>query len=189
MTGSRAGRRYATALFELAQEQGVLEKVRDDLRKLVDVWNQSDELRSVAHNPQFGPDILRRLVGAFADRLNTHSLVKTTTQIMAERGRLDDLPSLGQSFQARLDRESGRVRAEIVSASHLSDSTVSELEKALREATGREIVVVRREDPSLIGGIVASVGSQLFDGSLRNQLRGLRNELIAASERRAGDRT
>ncbi len=182
MIGSAVGKRYATALFELASEKSVAEKVGKDLRALADAWDGSDELRNVFENPQYGLEQKRGVIKALATRLGVHAMVLNVSQMLSDRRRLRHLPEIAESYARLAERRSGRVRAEIVSASKLPESYYERLTQALKQATGKDIVLVRREDPSLIGGVVTTVNGRVFDGSVKNRLRGLRSQLLASTD-------
>ena len=70
------------------------------------------------------------------------------------------------------------MRAEIITAAPLPDAYYAQLEKTLSEVTGRQVSIVKRTDPSIIGGVVARVGDTVFDGSIANRLKDLRAQLL-----------
>jgi len=80
------------------------------------------------------------------------------------------------------EAETGRVRVEVTSAKPLSDAYYSQLTEKLQRATDRQVVLVKKQDPSLIGGVVTRIGDQVFDGSLSNRLSELRETLLADGE-------
>lgn len=178
MIGSAVGKRYATALYELAHEQQAVEKIGNDLSELAASWESSEDLRTVFENPQFGVDQKRGVIEAIAAKAGVHPLLKNTLLILADRRRLTHLPEIAEAFARIAERRSGRIRAEIVTATKLSDAYYQQLQTALKQATGKDVVLVRREDPSLIGGVVTTVGGRVFDGSLKNRLRELRSQLL-----------
>jgi len=76
------------------------------------------------------------------------------------------------------ETRAGGLRAEVTTAAQLPESYFTELENTLRAITGRDVKVVRHVDPSLVGGVIARVGDQVFDGSLKNRLSELKTELL-----------
>lgn len=182
MIGSAVGKRYATALYELAEEQKVADKVGKDLRGLADAWEASDELRNVFENPQFGIEQKRAVIKSLAERLMVHGMVKNVSQMLSDRRRLRHLPEIADAYERLSEARSGRVRAEIVSATKLPETYYRQLTATLQQATGKDVVLVRREDPSLIAGVVTTVGGRVFDGSLKNRLRELRSQLLASTD-------
>lgn len=182
MIGSAVAKRYATALYELAEEKGATQKVGADLSSLANAWESHDELRQVFLNPQFGLDAKRKVIGSLADRLGAHVIVKNTLQMLSDRRRLNHLPEIADVFVRLSERRSGKVRAEIVTATKLPEAYYTQLQETLKQATGKDVLLVRREDPSLIGGVVTTVGGRVFDGSIKNRLRELRSQLLASTD-------
>jgi F-type H+-transporting ATPase subunit delta len=182
MIGSAVGKRYASALYALAHEAEVVEKIGADLAALAEAWAANEELRHVFSNPGFLPEQKRSVVTALAERLSAHPLLRNTLLLLADRRRLVHLPEIAAAYRAIAERRAGLVRAEIVTAVKLPEAYYRELENTLRQATGKDVLLVRREDPSLIGGVVTTVGGRVFDGSLKNRLRGLRSQLLAATD-------
>lgn len=182
MIGSAVAKRYATALFELAHEASVVPKVGSDLGNLAAAWTTSSDLRNVFQNPSFGADAKRSVIVALADKLGVHVMVKNIAQMLADRRRLEHLPAIAETYALISERRSGKIRAEIVTATKLPESYYAQLEKTLRDATGKDVILVRREDASLIGGVVTTVGGRVFDGSIKNRLRELRSQLLASTD-------
>lgn len=174
-----AARRYAKALYELADETRQVDKVRGDLAALASALDASAELRAVMSNPAFTPDQKKNVIVRVAERLGAHKHVTSTLQLLVDRGRIGELGELSIAFGALAERRSGRVQAEVVSATPLDVGYCARLEKTLRELTGREVTLVKRTDPSLIGGIVTRIGDTVFDGSIANRLKDLEASLLA----------
>ena len=181
MIGSAVGKRYATALYELAEENKSVDAVRKALEAIATAWRESDELRSVFENPRFGPDAKRKVAAALADRVSAPVLLKNALQMLTDRRRLAHLPDIADAFVRIAERRSGVVRAEVVTASRLPEAYFDQLRSTLEQATGKKVALVRREDPSLIAGVVTTVGGRVFDGSLKNRLRELRSQLLTAA--------
>jgi F-type H+-transporting ATPase subunit delta len=182
MIGSAVGKRYATALYALAHEQEAVEAIGKQLGDLAEAWDENPELRHVFANPRFSAEQKRDVVAAIASRISAHPLLQNTLLLLADRRRLLYLPEIAHAYRTIAERRAGLVRAEIVTAVKLPETYYRELENALRQATGKDVVLIRREDPSLIGGVVTTVGGRVFDGSLKNRLRGLRSQLLTVTE-------
>jgi len=182
MIGSAVAKRYATALYELAEEKKVADEVARNLDALAQAWESSEELRRCFQNPQFGTEQKRDVMRALADRLRCHAVTRNTMLMLSDRQRLEHLPDIAEAYARLAERRAGRLRAEVVSAHPLPESYYAKLSAALKKSTGKEIVLVKKEDPSLIGGVVTTVGGRVFDGSLKNRLRELKNELLASTD-------
>ncbi|MDH3726310.1 MAG: ATP synthase F1 subunit delta [Myxococcales bacterium] len=176
------GRRYAKALLELAREQNQTDQVVRDTGALLDAWKASSELREIIRNPVVPKPALRAAIDAIMDKLGTSKLVRNTIGLLADRRRLLYLPDVLSAFEELSEAETGRVRAEVISAKPLDDAYYSRLQEMLQRATGRRIVLVKKQDPSLIGGVVTRIGDRVFDGSISNRLSELRETLLANGE-------
>jgi F-type H+-transporting ATPase subunit delta len=176
-----AARRYAKALYELAAESKQVDKVRGDLADLAKTFETSAELRALVENPAFTPDTKKKAIGAIAQRMGASALVVSTLKLLVDRRRISAIGELSEAFATIAERRSGRVRAEIITATPLPDAYYAQLEKTLSEVTGRQVTIQKRTDPSIIGGVVARVGDTVFDGSIANRLKDLRMQLLASS--------
>lgn len=181
MIASGVAKRYARALFELATEQGQVEKIGQALDAVATALQQSDELWGVVENPKHPLEVKRNVMQAIAERVGAPITVTHALMMLTERRRLRHLRAIADAYQSMAEEKAGRLRAEVVSAAPLPDAYYRELEATLSEVTGRKVTLVRRTDPSLIGGVVAKVGDTVFDGSIRNRLRDIRHQLLVAA--------
>lgn len=188
MIGSTVGRRYAKALYDLADDNSVAERVGNDLAALAETWKGSEELITLFRNPEFTVEAKRGVIKAVAERSGCHAITVNAVQLLSDRRRLAHLPNIAAAYALIADRHSGRIRAEIVTATRLPDAYYAQLQAKLEEATGKKVALIRSEDPSLIGGVVTTVGGRVFDGSLKNRLRGLRSQLLASTDPALGKR-
>ena len=177
MTASIIGRRYASALLALAEQQNAIEIVRRDLNDLLGSWRESRELRGVFENPSVSQANRAALLRELAQTSGMHPLLRDTLLLMSDRGRMSHLPELAEAFELLAEAKSGRVRAEVVSATQLPQDYYDNLRQTLERVTGKQVVVAPRVDPSLIGGVVTRVGDHVFDGSIKHRLVELKDEL------------
>lgn len=176
---SPIARRYAKALLGLAQERGVVDSVLRDVGALTDAWNESAELREIVRNPVIPKAALKAAVDAIMAKLGVSPLFRNTVNLMADKGRLPRLDAMLHALEELAEAESGRVRVEVTSAKPLSDTYYDRLAEKLQRITDRDVVLVKKQDPSLIGGVVTRVGDRVFDGSLINGLSELKETLLA----------
>jgi len=164
---------YASALFELARAEGVLDRVEDELFTLVQAVEGNPELRSALTDPELPVDkkqsLVDELIGGKASRL-TVGIV----QLIVSQGRADDLPGIVRAMLEQAASSRNRALAEVRSAVPLDDRTLSRLESALAKATGKQVELKVVVDPSVIGGIVARVGDTVIDGSVARRLQSAR---------------
>ena len=178
MSVSVIGKRYAKALLQLAADPGAAERAGRELKDFAATWNASRELRSVFENPGVKQDARRAVLRDIAQQMGMHDHVRDLLQLLADRRRMQHLPEVADAFEAMAEARSGRVRAEVTTASALPPGYFTELEKVLRDAAGKQVVLAHRVDPSLIGGVVTRIGDQVYDGSVKNRLAELKDELL-----------
>jgi F-type H+-transporting ATPase subunit delta len=116
------------------------------------------------------------------ERLQTVQIVRNTVHLLTDKGRLGHIDQVFKAVGELAEAETGRIRVQVTSARPMSDAYYAELTEKLQRMTDREVVLVKNEDPSLIGGVVTRIGDQIFDGSLSNQLSELRETLLANGE-------
>jgi F-type H+-transporting ATPase subunit delta len=181
MSEDRVGRRYATALFELALEAGSVDGTAAELETLSATLSASDELREVLTFPTNAAELRKSVFSSIADRLGTGLLVRNLVQLLLDRNRMTAFDACLASFRQLADENQGRVRGEVVSARAMTSEQLSAVRSKLEQMTGKRVLLETREDPSLIGGLVARVGNTLFDGSVRTQLEGIKRAMSDSS--------
>jgi F-type H+-transporting ATPase subunit delta len=172
VTGSLA-RRYARAAMQLANPDHVAAQLRVLARAMTD----SAELVSSLTNPAIRRADRRRIIDALLQRVSASSDTKNLVYLLLDGERLASLAAISRELDAMIEAKSGRVAAEITSAKKLDPQQLSQITAALEKLSGKTITVTHKEDPALLGGVVAKVGDTVYDGSLRAQLRSLRDEL------------
>ena len=176
ITGSLP-RRYARAVLELGTASGNLDKIAGDVRTLAHAMRDSEELVSVLSNPSIRRSDRRKVIDGLLQRIAAQPQTKNLVYLLLDGERLTHLPAISREVDAMIEARSGRVAAEVISAKPLSAIQVTQLTDALEKLSGKKVVVTKREDAALLGGVVAKVGDTVYDGSLRTQLRNIRDEL------------
>lgn len=169
--------RYASALYELADQNKALDQVADDLRTLRAMIDESDDLARVVRSPVMTRDEQAKGLSAVLDKAGAHDLVKKFVGIVAQNRRLFALSAMIKAFLAELAARRGEVTAEVTSAVALSDEQLSSVTDALKGVLGAQIAIEQKTDPSLIGGLVVRVGSRLVDFSIRAKLQRLQHAM------------
>lgn len=167
---------YAHGLLEIAQAEGRLRDVEDELFRFARIVEGNDELRMALANP--GLPAERR--AAIVDELLENRALPVTRAIatfIVGAGRGHDLPGIIERFVelAALSRE--HAIAEVRSAVPLGDAEVERLAEALGRATGKRVEVKVVVDPDVMGGLVATVGDMVIDGTVRHRLEQLKETL------------
>jgi F-type H+-transporting ATPase subunit delta len=176
------GKRYATALFQLADEIKQVERIGKDIGDFAAAFKGNPQLQSVFENPVYGAETRRRIIGDLATSAAMSPMVKNLLLLLSDRRRMRFVGEIADGFQQLSEARSGKVRAEVTVAADLPESYFLELKKTLETVTGKQVVIDKKKDPSLIGGVVARIGDQVFDGSIRNRLSGLKQELLSNTE-------
>jgi len=178
MRSPAAARRYARALFSLARDEGRVDAVRAELDDLSQLFEENTELRQAIFRP-LHPGVERRAVlQAVCQRLGSSITVRNFCAFLVDQRRVIDLEAICQAYLQLADAAAGRTHARVVSASPLRDEQRERLRRALSARTGQQVEFEESVDTSLLGGAVATVGSLVFDGSLRTQLEQLRASLM-----------
>ena len=177
MAGAGAARRYAKAMFQLAEESGSAADVRGQLDALAKLLAEHGELGEVLLRPLYPVAQRRAVMAAVAERLGAAPLLRSFLSYLIDHRRLVDFAAIRDEYGRLADERAGIVRATVRAASELSDEQRERLRRALSGRVGREVQLAVSVDPALLGGLVAQVGDVVYDGSLRTQLRQLRESL------------
>ncbi|MET0587168.1 MAG: F0F1 ATP synthase subunit delta [Novosphingobium sp.] len=172
ITASLPGR-YASALFDLASEQGLVTAVESDLDKLGNALKQSGDLADLIRNPQIGRETAGKAMDAVADLLKLSDLTKNFVGVLAANRRLGALANIIRAFSAIAASQRGEVSAEVTSAHPLTDAQLAELAAKLKAREGKEIKLKANVDPEVLGGLIVRIGSRQIDGSIRTRLNSL----------------
>ena len=177
MPSSQAARRYARALFELANEEGQTDAIRGELQGLRGLLDQSRELREAVLTPLRPAAERKGVVRAIAERGAVSGTVVHFLSLLIDQRRLLDFTGIQEEYERLANEASGLLTAAVTSAAPLDSERQERLRSALAARTGRQIQLDVSVDPSLIGGVIAKVGDTLYDGSVRTQLEQLQHNL------------
>jgi len=179
MTNRTAATRYARALLDVSvSESGDLAKVETDLAAFVALFAQYPALQKVLMNPAVPVQRKQGTVSELTTRLGTTPVLSKLIALLAERDRLVLLPDLLASYRERMLDHLKIVRVEVTTVAPIAADRATALEASLARMTGRTVTVVTRVDPSIIGGMVARIGSTVYDGSVTTQLAKMKRKLV-----------
>jgi F-type H+-transporting ATPase subunit delta len=167
---------YARALFEIAQAEGTIDEVEDELFRFARSYESSDALRN-ALTDEMVPAAKRQ---AIVEDLLGGKATSTTTQLVSMvvgSGRGRDLPAIIDRLVQRASSSKQLELAEVRSAVPLTDDQQTRLKAALANATGKQVNLKVIVDPSVLGGLVATVGDTVIDGSVRTRVDQLKSRL------------
>ncbi len=169
--------RYATAVFELAEEEKALDTVAADFAALRRAMHLSPELARLVRSPAFSREDQARALEALLLKMNAAPLTRKFVALLAAKRRLFVLEGIISAYNRKLARLRGEVEAEVTSARALSGSETEELKRVLKARLGREPRLNSRVDPALLGGLVVKLGSRMIDSSIRTKLNGIRSAM------------
>lgn len=165
--------RYATALFDLARDAKAVETVEASLATVRQAIDESAEFKLLINSPLVGRRDAVRAVEATAAALQLDAITAKFLGVLAENRRLRELPAILRAFRQLATAWRGETTAEVVSAHPLDAEQVDALQAQLRTRMGREVNVDLKVDPSLLGGLVVKIGSQMIDSSIKTRLNSL----------------
>lgn len=165
---------YAQAMFDVARAEGHAQAVGDELFRFARALEGSDELRSVLIDPHLPPskrqEIVEELLGGRA-----HATTVSLVSMAVAAGRARELPAIIDSLVKIAAADVGRVVAEVRTAIDLTDDQKTRLTAAIERATGRQVDLKTVVDPTVLGGVVTTVGDTVIDGSVRSRLEQLKH--------------
>ena len=171
-------RRYARALFELALESSDTDKVVEDLQDFTTELVAATDVWRMLTNPGFTKPQRRELLDQLLQRAPMGRESENFLRLLIDKGRLDHLPAIARELRNLDDQHQWRIRATVRSAVPLDAGDLTRLTGMLEQVTGKTVLMNQSVDTDLIGGMVTEVGGLMFDGSLRTQLRRMRERLV-----------
>ncbi len=174
--------RYAAALVDTVLASGAPLAPEQAVRELLDfetMLASSADLKHILNSPAVSRARKRGVIGKLAEAVQLSPTVRNFLYIVVNRGRANLLPTLRQSVEELIDQRRGIVRAAVTSAVALADGEKQSIGAELARISGRQVRCDFVVDPTLLGGVVARMGSTVYDGSVRGKLAALKSRLGA----------
>jgi F-type H+-transporting ATPase subunit delta len=171
--------RYARAIFDLGVEAGQLDALTGQIRSFADTYAANREFQSVLSNPLIELEKREAILQEVAARVGLSGVGLNAVRFIAKRNRLSSLPGIARRLASLADEKQGLVRATVTSAGPLPESFYERLVKELESATQRKVTLDRKQDPSLIAGVVTRIGDNTIDGSVKGRLAEIERQLSA----------
>ncbi len=169
---SLAGR-YATALLSLATENKAIETVESSLGALGDAMGESDDLKALISSPVLSRADAGKAIAAIAGQMKLDDLTTNVLGVLAANRRLDQITAVIRAFSTLASGHRGEITAEVTSAHPPDDAQVDALKAQLKKRVGSDVSVSTAVDPSILGGLVVKIGSQMIDNSIKTRLNTL----------------
>jgi len=177
---SAVANRYAHALVDIVMASGSPLKPEDALTQLRDVEaliQESQELRTALLTPAIQNSRKRAVMADLLAKIGGSPLIRNFVYVVIDHRRIGIIEEIREAFELQLDERMGFVRAEVSSAAPLDAPLSAGLESELSKLTGKRMRLRFDVDPELLGGVVARIGSTVYDGSVRGELRELRRKM------------
>jgi F-type H+-transporting ATPase subunit delta len=175
---SVVAKRYAKALVALAEEQGRLTETGDQLKRLAQLIDDTPELKSLLYNPAISQHFKEDLLTDLTQRLRIGPMEANFTRLLLEKGRLPHMPQIIELYEVLAEEVQNRLRVRVKTVIPLTPDLAAEVRRRFAQFTSKDIIIDQEIDPTLIGGIIAQMGSLILDGSIRNELLRPKTELV-----------
>jgi F-type H+-transporting ATPase subunit delta len=170
-------RRYARALLSLGKEDGNYLQYGAELNAFNELLKREKQAGYVLQSPMYDFTSRNTLLKAILEKTGFSQTINNFIQLLLTKGRIRYLEDITVFYAQLTDELSNIKRAMVTTAVQLSEDIIQRIQAALKEVVKKEVVVTVNQDPSIIGGIVAQVGDLTLDGSLRTQLKSLKESL------------
>ncbi|GCE48549.1 F-type H+-transporting ATPase subunit delta [Thermosporothrix hazakensis] len=169
-------RRYAEAIFNLARKQNTLDRTLEDVKGIAQLFS-GRKLSYLLREPKVPA---KRKESALREALASHVLPTSLNLalLVVQRELVEVMPNIAAELEQLLLNYRNQAVAEVTTAMPMDDEQRTIVQRALEKTTGKSIILQTRVDPSILGGVVARVGDQLIDGSVRNRLHILQQQLL-----------
>ena len=172
--------RYASALFDLARDAGVVDQVERELIALANMINTSAELKDFIASPVYDTATQANVVDAIVAKSNFGPLTQNFLKLVTRNRRLFVLPAMISAYQALAAEARGEVKASAISAAPLSSDQAQALRRELEAMVGKAVNLETSVDANLLGGLVVKIGSRMIDASLKTKLDRLKTVMKEA---------
>ena len=177
MISVRIARRYAKALLSIGREDGQAETYKEELGEFAKLLEENKELEEAISNPLYDAEGRKKVLQALVERLGPSKVMASFLFLLFDKGRMQYVKDIYTFYEKLTDELANIVRADLVSAVDLAEETIEKIRAALAQKTGKEVKMDVRVDPTLVGGAVTKIGDLVLDGSVRTQLKTLKESL------------
>lgn len=180
MSVETIARRYGAALADVVLKTGETDAVKAELGGWVELISSSPDLGSVFRNPSIAHADKEKVLENLIERTRPTRTTGNFLRVLLKNGRITELSEISTRFAEILDERNGIEKAYVTSARDLNDDQKADLRTNLERTTGKKIVLDFDVDRNIIGGVIARVGSTVYDGSVRTALENFKTELTGA---------
>lgn len=181
MKKSVVAKRYAKALVEMGREDNKFREIGEELRNIAAIFSSNPELKRFLLNVMYALKDRLVLTEKISEALKISDIVKRFLALLVETRCIGIIEDISIAYSKMEDELAGRIKIKVESAIELSEGRIKEINKRLRDLTKKEVTLRVEKNPSLIGGLVFTIGNIILDGSIKTQLEKVRERIIAGS--------
>lgn len=170
-------RDLTTALIESAKEEGRLEKISSDLEEFFEILYSQEEIKNALGSSVYKAEERKSIVSDIGKELRFDEIIVNFLNLAIELDRFKALVKSQEPFMQKITEASGRVKAEVIMSVKPSEADLQRIKEALSKLVEKDVELVLKVDPEILGGVITKVGDKLFDGSVKGQLESLRRAL------------
>lgn len=178
MSVETVARRYAGALADIVIKTGETDSVKTELRTWETMMFSESDLHNAFSNPSIAHANKEKVLEGLIEKTKPTKTTANFLRVLLRNSRLTELVEINERFTSVLDERKGLISAEVTSARPLNDSEKADLQANLAKLTGKTVNLDFNIDENIISGVIARVGSTIYDSSVRTQLEELRNKLV-----------
>ncbi len=182
MAGNNIARVYAASLFDSAKEAGILDQIHDELNFVAALYKEEKDFRSYINSPSFSKDEKKEFVRKVFSADLSKDLV-SFVQVLINSGRQMEIENISAVFDELTDELYNRMKVDVVSVSKLDEGTLGNIKSALKQKFGKDVIIREKTDASILGGIIIKAGDLVIDGSLAENLKKIRDNLLNSKVR------
>jgi len=172
-------KRYARALVELSEEKKIVDKAKADLAAFVGAVDALPAMQKLFSSPVFTPENKMAVIKDLAGKLNMQQTTQRFVEHLAETGRIRYVKDVNEAFQEILAERQNRAAVRLTTAVAINNGDLADIKQKLEGLTGKLVDINSQVDATLIGGAKAQIGSTIYDGTIKNQLNKMRNQLMS----------
>lgn len=172
--------RYATALFDLARDEKIVDAVMADLTTFEAMMADSEDLTRLVRSPIFGAEVQAKALSAVLDKAGIIGISAKFLKLLTANRRLFAVRDVIRAFRALVAKFKGEATADVTVAEPLTDKNLDALKTALKSVTGKDVALNVNVDPAIIGGLIVKLGSRMVDSSLRTKLNSIKHAMKEA---------
>lgn len=178
MSAETVARRYSLALADVVAKTQDAETVTNELKTWAEIMSSNSNLSGAFSNPAIAHASKEKVLESLIGKTKPSKTTANFLRVLLRNGRLTNLADINQSFAKVLEERAGFVSAKIVSARELSDKEKKDLKSNVEKMTGKKVSLDFDIDQNIIGGVVTTIGSTVYDGSIKTKLENLKQQLV-----------